>query len=100
MSNLPEIDIDDLYKRTTFSKEDSPPRWSKIIHEFQDGELWIYVRQGACFGNTMITLDDSYENSGDDCFFIQELVKLYREGKLVKKENDEKNNNGSDQKET
>lgn len=34
----------------------------------------MYVIQGSHFANTLICLDDTYENSGTDCLLIQKLI--------------------------
>lgn len=76
-----------LFKQTTFAKDD-PPTWAKLSVAEEDGEKHFYVPQCSMLGETMISLADTYEQSGADCVFISELIRLYKTGKLVYKTND------------
>lgn len=78
-------ELDRLYQETTFAKEVKPFAWDRLqatkSKEYPLGRF-IHVPQGSCFGDTLISLADTYENGGEDCLFIQELVRFYREGRL------------------
>lgn len=82
--------LDDLYKQTNFAEEVDHPKWGTIKisqDKDEDGMEYLYVHVPECtyFGETLICTAGVYENGGYDCLFIQELVRLYREGKLVVK---------------
>lgn len=79
-----------LWEHTSFY-DDAPSTWDEIHAERRDPEElreeggWpehIYVGECSHLGNTLIALGDSYEQSGEDCFFLQELLRLYAEGRL------------------
>lgn len=71
-------DLDDLFARTNFNGAKNP-KWDGM-KMYEDG--YIYVHEYSYFGGTLINLAGDYEDSGNDCMFIQELVRLYKEGRL------------------
>lgn len=80
-----------LFRQTTFSSlPNDPPKWDDMsISKADDYELesyplgvCLFVPQCSAFGSTLIQLGDTYENHGEDCLFIQELVAAYMSGKL------------------
>ncbi len=80
-----QADLNRIYESTNFADMVGDLEWEGIeFEEIPANELGfhIYVPQCAEFGNVLITLDDTYENSGEDCYFIQELMRLYRDGRL------------------
>ena len=87
-----EKSLGDLYSQTTFFKDrdDGPPMWDNMsVSKADDYELesyplgvCLFVPQCSAFGSTLIQLGDTYENHGEDCLFIQELVAAYMSGKL------------------
>lgn len=83
-----QSDLDTLYKRTNFTKKS--PTWDRIKESnYPDSEPSIFIPQCSYLGNTMIMMADSCENGGEDGYFVQELIRLYREGKLsIKSQND------------
>lgn len=70
-------DLKDLWEETTFKSDED------CVWEDPDGSGPM---QGAHLGETLISLDDTYEKSDEDCHFIQEVIRLYRKGKLVFKD--------------
>ena len=66
--------LKELWDRTTL-KTTKNCEWEDLSI---DTGGWIYVPQGSKFGDTLIMLDDDYENSGDDCLFISELIKEFK----------------------
>lgn len=76
-------ELDQLHQETTI--KDAGPCWSGIKtqndREYPLG-VRVHVPEGSYFGGTMICLADTYENGGNDCLFIQELVRLYQAGRL------------------
>ena len=81
-----------LYSQTTFFEYVTygSPAWDKLtVEEDVDNEAgWrslgvnIQVPECSAFGDTLIQLAGKYENHGEDCLFIQELVAAYMAGKL------------------
>ncbi len=84
--------LQDLYAQTSFCQDDEVPFWSSLkveeldeddIKERGDGStLRIYVPECSTFGSTNIQLSGDYEQDGEDCLFIQELVRAYLGGRL------------------
>lgn len=74
-----------LYKRTNFSARRCP-EWSGIKEIGEPGYPHAYAPGCSLFGNTSIQMANIYENGGNDAFFIQELVRLYKKGSLVFRE--------------
>lgn len=71
----------DLFGKTIFSEEFTKeqivcPTWDGLD---EDGS---YIPSGSFLGDSMIQLATVYETSGYDCLFIQELLRLYMQGKL------------------
>jgi hypothetical protein len=85
-------DLNALLRATTFAEGKKPPTWDgmKIEDPEEDPEeggyppfgKFIYVPQCSYLGGTLISLGDDYEKSGEDCLFIQELLRLAKAGKL------------------
>jgi hypothetical protein len=82
-------DLDKLFRATTFAKADELPIWDGIDFDDPISEedapplgKYVHVPQGSHLGETLITLDDDYEGSGEDCLFIQSLLKLAMRGRL------------------
>lgn len=71
--------LDLLYWKTSFT---TPQTWQGLKVHQDPFETHVHVPQCSHLGDTLISLDDTYEDSGWDCFFIQELLRLYQEGKL------------------
>lgn len=80
-----------LFRQTTFaSMPDDPPKWDGLEIEVADDSeagwrpLGVYVHVPECssFGDTLIQLAGKYEDHGEDCLFLQELVAAYMAGKL------------------
>lgn len=67
-----------LFRKTSFV---DPPKWEDI-HSCDDDDWCPYVPQGSHLGDTLIVMDDTYEGSGHDAYFIQELIRLFMEGKI------------------
>lgn len=64
-----------LYARTSFAEEKAAPTWSDIkIGEDDDGAEYAWVPQCSYLGGTLIALSDTYEQSGDDCLYVQKVL--------------------------
>lgn len=82
MVNNPN-DLKKLFQQTSFAGSANPaPIWSDLDEETQT------IKKGATLGATTITLKKNYEDAGPDCLLIQELIRLYKAGKLAYKTND------------
>jgi hypothetical protein len=83
-----QASLDALYAETTFAKEKKAPTWDNLkVTKEKTGEDYplgcsIHVPQCSYFGGTMIAVADTYERHGEDCLFIQELMRLYHEGRI------------------
>lgn len=77
MQTRTATELQALYQETSFSGT-TAPEWEGLKPLEED----VYVPQGAYFGETLITLGDTYDGSGHDCLFIQELIRLYKAGRL------------------
>jgi hypothetical protein len=87
MNCNPELEgLRKLYEETSFAGISGDKiGWSDLRIEpdlERESGLYVYVPQCSYLGNTLICLADTYEKSGVDCLFIQELIRLYSEGKL------------------
>ena len=57
--------------KTTF--KDKKVYWEGIsIDKDEDG--YVYVPQGSHLGDTLISLDDTYEESGEDCLYVSDVI--------------------------
>lgn len=79
--------LKELYMQTSFYEDSVCPEWDGlkfIANMDEDDEEREYPHVGECsyFGETSIVSNNVYEGSGLDCFFIQELVRLYMENKM------------------
>jgi hypothetical protein len=93
-------DLERLFKTTNFSKgKNGDHVWDrikldKIPSDEKEGYskedvafgYRVYVPECSYFGETTICMSSDYEKSGNDALFLQELVRLYRNGRLVVKE--------------
>lgn len=76
-----------FFAATTFVEDDDLVWNDMKIEPHEDQEAFplgvhIYVPQCSYLGESLISLNDTYEQSGEDCLFIQELLRLCKEGRL------------------
>lgn len=85
-----QYDLDLLYSQTSFVDEDDVV-WDRIKVSpmpAYDGDeespigCRVWIPECSYFGGTMINMGGDYEQNGEDGLFLQELVRLYREGRL------------------
>lgn len=56
---------------------DNTWEWERMdIEETEDGP-YVYVPECAYLGDTLIVLTDTYENSGNDCLYVQTACKEF-----------------------
>lgn len=77
-------ELDELFRQTNFAEDRNViPKWSNTSESLDDGDDdYPYVPECSYFGGTLIQLAGDYEGGDRDCFFIQELVRLCKEGRL------------------
>jgi hypothetical protein len=66
--NIQQI-IKEAKRIIALSEKVSPDSQWTWTGRTDDGE-YVYVPQGSYLDNTLIALEDTYENSGNDCDFI------------------------------
>lgn len=67
-----------LFNETSFAT-DGEFKWSSM---HIDNDLHIFVPQCSTLGETLICMNDTYEQHGVDALLIQELLRLCSQGKL------------------
>ena len=68
--------LTELWDKTSFAQDSETPKWDGLEAPDEDG--YTFIPQGSHLGNTLIALDDNYEESGADCLFIQGLIAAFR----------------------